>query len=224
MIPLAQAPDTAGHDDRHLAETGLGHHLAQFGNTRIRVFGLQRIFAVGQSVVTAGEPRVFVDDAAEAIGELMISALPQRAERARGRHDRIIVDAELGADFGHAVRHAGAAGNARDQTLGAFEHAFENALGSTHLPQDVHVDRAVARRCFVSDARLSDAALNAVDDQFFVAFAPGAAFVGDRREIAVFVVGVGVDAGERADAAARSPSARRFAVRDSDALTAFDQR
>ena len=31
VIPLAQTPDAAGHDDRHLAETGLGHQRAQLG-------------------------------------------------------------------------------------------------------------------------------------------------------------------------------------------------
>ena len=49
-----------------------------------------------------------------------------------------------GADFGDLVRHAGTAGDAMDQPLGAFQNPVQNALGGRHFPQHVHVDTAFA--------------------------------------------------------------------------------
>jgi hypothetical protein len=66
--------------------------------------------------------------------------------------------------------------------------------------------------------------LDRVGDELFVALTSGAATVDDGDERAILVEGVGIDSGERTDAAARRPGARRFAVRDRDALAAFYQR
>src|SRR5579862_2038099 len=54
--------------------------------------------------------------------------------------------------------------------------------------------------------------------------APRAAAIDHRDQLAVGIVGIGIDAGERAYAAARRPGARALAVRHGDALAAFDQR
>ena len=73
--------------------------------------------------MAAGEPGILVDDAAERVLELVVGALPQRAEGAARGDDRIVVDAVPGADLGQPVGHAGAAGDAVDQPLGALEDA-----------------------------------------------------------------------------------------------------
>ena len=65
---------------------------------------------------------------------------------------------------------------------------------------------------------------NGVADQLLVVLAPRAAVIGLRNGSAVRAKAVGVDARERADAAAGGPGARAFAVRHRNALAAFDQR
>ena len=135
--------------------------------------------------MAAGQPRVLVDDAAEPFAEFVIGALPQGAEGAGRRHDRVVVDAVARADLGDPVGHAGAAGDAVDQAAGAFEHAVQHLLGGGHLPQHVHVDAALAVRALVRDAGLMDAAGDRVGDQLLVALAPGAAVIDLRDRLAV---------------------------------------
>ena len=152
-----------------------------------------------------GQPRVLVDDAAEEIRELVVGALPQGPERSRRRDDGVVIDPVAGGDFRQTVGHAGAAGDPVDEPAGALQDAVQHPFGAAHLPQDIHVDAARLAAGLVRDLGLGDAALDAVIDQLLVALAAGAASVGLADDLAVLVVGIGVDARERADAAGRGP-------------------
>src|SRR3546814_6757193 len=66
--------------------------LTQRLDARIRVFGFQRIFGVGQAVVPAGKPRVFIDHRRQPFRRLRIAAFPQRAKGARRADYRKIID------------------------------------------------------------------------------------------------------------------------------------
>ena len=72
--------------------------------------------------------------------------------------------------------------------------------------------------------RLMDAAGDRIGEQLLVPLAPGRAAIDLVDAPALGVDAVGVDAGERADAAGRGPGARAFAVRDRDPLPALDER
>src|SRR5262249_13212522 len=159
--PFLQPPDAAGHDDRGFAEAELAHQLAEREHARERIFRLRRVLAVGEAVVAAGEPRVFVNDGAEQFRRLGVGALPQGTERARGRYDRVVVDVEFRGDVGEPVRHAGAAGDALDQAPGTLQHAVDDALGPAHLPEDVGVDAPTRATDVAGALRLLDAALDA---------------------------------------------------------------
>ena len=111
-----------------------------------------------------------------------------------------------------------------DQALGAFQHAMEHPLRCRHLPEHVHVDAAAAAGHLMGDARLLDAAADGIDHQFLMALAAGAAMVFLGDQLAIGVIGIGVHAGEGADAAGVGPGARALAVGDGNALAAFDQR
>src|SRR2546429_9791648 len=119
------------------------------------------------------EPRILVNNTAEPVAEFVIGALPQGAEGARGRDNRIIVDAVTGADLGDAVGHAGAAGDAIDKSTRAFENAMQHTLGGGHLPQHIHVDAALAGRALIGDAGLLDAAGDRVGDQLLMPLTAG---------------------------------------------------
>lgn len=174
--------------------------------------------------MTASQPGVFVDDAAQQLAVFVISALPQGAEGAGRGNDGIVIDAILGGDLGDAVRHAGAAGDTMDQTLGPFQRAFQDFLGAAHFPQHVHVQTAIAAGNVVGDARLGDGALDTESDQLTVTLAAGLGVIDHGDEIAVLIVIVGIDAGKGGHAAGCRPRARAFAVGNIDPLAAFDQR
>src|SRR6185437_7317075 len=222
--PFAQAPHAARHEDRRLAEPVFAHELAQLADARIRRFRPLGILAVREAVMAAGEPGILIDDAAQPIAELVIGALPQRAEGAARGDDRVIVDAVAGADLGDAIGHAGAASDAVDEPARAFEHAMQDALGRRHLPQHVHMYAAAATAALIGDARLLDAAGDRKGDQLLMPLAPRAAVIDLRDAAAIGIIGIGVDAGERADAAAGRPGTRALAVRNRDAFAALDER
>jgi len=98
----------------------------------------------------------------------------------------------VGGDLGHAIGHAGAAGDAVDQAFGPFQNAGQHLFGAAHFPQHVHVQAAFAAGDVVGDAGLGDTAPDAVVDQFDMAFAPGLALIDDRHEFAGFIVKVGI--------------------------------
>src|SRR6202011_6346324 len=98
--------------------------------------GARWILAVGDAVRAAGQPRVFVDAAAEPFLELVVGALPQRAEGAARGHDRVVIDAVAGADLSDPIRHAGAAGDAVNEAARAFQDAVQDPLRGGPLPQD----------------------------------------------------------------------------------------
>src|SRR6266480_3363136 len=131
------------------------------------------------------EPRILVNNTAEPVAEFVIGALPQGAEGARGRDNRIIVDAVTGADLGDAVGHSGAAGDAIDKSTRAFENAMQHTLGGGHLPQHIHVDAALAVRALIGDAGLLDAAGDRVGDQLLMPLTAGAAEIDLRDQLAV---------------------------------------
>jgi hypothetical protein len=45
---------------------------------------MERVLTVGEPIMAAGEPRVFVDNATQPIAKPMIGALPQRPKRPSG--------------------------------------------------------------------------------------------------------------------------------------------
>ena len=62
VVPFAQEPHSAGHDDRHaIGKAFCAHRFAQCLHARIGVLGFARVLGVGQAVVPAGQPRIFVD-------------------------------------------------------------------------------------------------------------------------------------------------------------------
>src|SRR6516225_1056035 len=134
------------------------------------------------------------------------------------------MNAIAGADFGDLIGHARAAGDTVDEAARAFEHAVKDALRRRHLPQHVHVDAALAVRALMRHARLMDAAGNGVGDELLMALAPGTAVIELRDSLALLVVAIGVDAGEGANAAARRPGSRAFAVGDGNTLAALNER
>src|SRR5947208_16619292 len=170
------------------------------------------------------QPRILVNNAAEPVAEFVIGALPQGAEGARGRDNRIIVDAVTGADLGDAVGHAAAAGDAIDKSTRAFETAMQHTLGGGHLPQHIHVDAALAVRALIGDAGLLDAAGDRVGDQLLMPLTAGAAEIDLRDQLALVVVAVGIDAGEGADPARGGPCPGALPVRDPDASVSPDDR
>src|ERR1700733_3242247 len=127
--------------------------------------------------MAAGEPGVLIDDAAQPFAEAVVGPLPQCPERPRRRYDRILGPAVAGADPGHLVGHAGAAGDAVDQAFGAFEDAVQDLFGRTHLPQHVHMDAAAAAGRLMGDAGLVDAAGDREPDQLLLALAPSCAVI-----------------------------------------------
>ena len=173
--------------------------------------------------MAAGEPGVLVDDRPQPLRGLVVGALPERVEGAGGGDDRVVVDAVAGADLGQAVGHAGAAGDAVDQALGAFEHALEDALAAAHLPEHVHVDAALAPAGLVGEAGLADAALDRVGDQLLVPLEAVAPAEHAGHVLAVRVEHVGVHAREGSDPAGRGPGPGRAAVADRDSLAPLDQ-
>ncbi len=157
--------------------------------------------------MAAREPWILIDDAAQPLAEFVIGPFPERPEGAGRGHDRIVMDAVFGADLGDAIRHAGAAGDAVDEALGPFEHAMQDGFGRPHLPQHIHMDAAIAVRGLVRHARLMDATGDRVADQLFMPLAPGLAVIDLWDHRAGGIEGVGIDAGEGADAAGCRPGA-----------------
>src|SRR5438874_11896829 len=98
------------------------------------------------------EPRILVNNTAEPVAEFVIGALPQGAEGARGRDNRIIVDAVTGADLGDAVGHAGAVGLSIDNSTRAFENAMQPTLRGRSLPQHFLLDAALGVCALIVDA------------------------------------------------------------------------
>src|SRR5262249_44642950 len=163
--------------------------------------------------MSAGEPGILVDDAAEPVPEPVVRAFPQRAKSARRGHDGVVVDTVARADLGDLVWHAGAAGDPVDQSPGAFEHTVQDALGGCHFPQHVHVYAALPAAPLIGDARLMDAAGDRVGDEFLVALAPGPAEIELRDQLPGLRTAVGVDAGKGADGAGRGPRTGTLPIR-----------
>ena len=174
--------------------------------------------------MTTRQPGIFIDHRRQPFRRLGIGALPQRAKRAAGRHDRQIADIIGGCDFGQLVGHARAAGHARDHPLGLFQHAMQDALRPAHFPQHVDVDRAPAIGNLIGALDLLDRAVDRIGDQFLMAVAAGAAVIDLGDDIAETVIAVGIDGGHRADAASRRPGTGTRMVGHRNALAAFDQR
>src|SRR5713101_3854821 len=171
-----------------------------------------RVLAVGDAVMAAGEPGIFVDDAAQPVAEFVVRPLPQGAKGTAGGYDRVVIDPVAGGNLGDPVRHAGTAGNAVDQSPRPFEDAMQHPLGRRHLPQHIHMNAAFAVRPLMGDARLLDTAGDGVGDQLLVALAPGSAEIELWDRLSRLIVAVGVDAGEGADPARGGPGARTLAV------------
>ncbi len=174
--------------------------------------------------MAAGQPGILIDHRRQPLRRLGIGALPQRAERTARGHDRQIADLVVRRDLRQLVRHAGAAGNARDQPLGPRQHAFQHPLRAAHFPQHVDVDRALATGVIPGALPLLARALDGIFDQFLMPLAPGQRAVDLGNDLALGVIAVGIARRHGADPAGRGPSPRRRMVRGGDALAPFDQR
>ena len=118
VIPFAQRPDTAGHDDWHRIRNALSlHNLAQNLDARVWILRLERIFGVGQAIVPARQPWVFIDNRAEQMRHFVIGALPQQAKSPARADNRQIMHIMPLGDFGELVWHACAAGDPGDHAL-----------------------------------------------------------------------------------------------------------
>ena len=71
-------------EDRCVRNAFLAHRIAQCGDAGIRIFRRQRVFRIRQAVMTARQPRVFIDHGGHQVGNLVVGPLPQRAKGARG--------------------------------------------------------------------------------------------------------------------------------------------
>ena len=76
----------------------------------------------------------------------------------------------------------------------------------------------------MGDTRLGDPALDGIGQKFFMPVAAGAAVIGNRDQLAVFIVRIGIDAGKRPDTAGGGPCTGTFAVRHSNTFAALDER
>ena len=174
--------------------------------------------------MAAGQPGILIDHRGQPFGRLVIGALPQGAEGAGRADDRQIIDPVGRGDLAQPVRHAGAAGDAGDQSPGPLEHAVEDALRAAHLPQDVDVDRAVAAGDVIGALDLLDGAVDGIADQLLVPLASGQRVIDLRDDPPFGIVAVGIDRRDGADAAGRGPGARAQMVGRRYALATFDKR
>src|SRR5438105_632123 len=85
------------------------------------------------------------------------------------------------------------------------------------------MDPAFTIGALVRDARLLDPAGDRVGDQLFMPLASSPAVIDLRDRLTPFGVAVGIDPGERTDAAGCRPSAGTLAVRHRNPLAAFDE-
>src|SRR3546814_4964750 len=84
VIPVAQIPASARHDDRHLiTDPALTHGCAQFPNTRIGILRLQGIFCVRKAIMTARQPGILINHRGQPFRSLAIGAFPERPKSAR---------------------------------------------------------------------------------------------------------------------------------------------
>jgi hypothetical protein len=74
------------------------------------------------------------------------------------------------------------------------------------------VDAAFATRYIVGDTGLCEPALDGVGQKFFMPVTPRAPTIDQRDQLAVFIIGISVDAGERADTTGCRPCAGAFTI------------
>src|SRR6266850_3069097 len=86
------------------------------------------------------------------------------------------------------------------------------------------MDPAFTVGALVRDARLLDPAGDRVGDQLFVPLASRPSVIDLRYRLTGLVIAVGIDPGERTDAAGCRPSAGALAIRHRNPLAAFDER
>src|SRR5262249_10441981 len=116
------------------------------------------------------------------------------------------------------------AGDPVDDALRLLQHIGDDAFGGAHLQQVVAwilsppPGQLEAAPCWCERAR------EAVRHQLSVSFPPGSTPIALGNAVAVGLEAVCVDPAECADTAGERPIPGRDAVRDRDALAAFDQR
>ncbi len=128
----------------------------------------------------------------------------------------------MAGDLGKLVGHARAAGDAVDQALRAFEDSGEDAFRRAHFPQDVHMDAALPAGDFMRRLGLGDAALDRIGDEFLMPVTASFAVVNLLKDLAVVVIGIGIDAGKSSHASRGGPCAGAFAVGYGNSFSAFD--
>ena len=224
VLPVAQMPDAASHDDRHAVRDSFGtHRVAQSLDSWIGIFRLPGIFGVGQAIMTTRQPRIFIDHRCHEVRNLVIGPLPQRPEGACGTDDRQIIDTICLGNFGQLIRHAGTAGNTSDHAFCLLEYAFQYLLRATHFPQDIDIDRALAARNFIGLGDLSHRTVDRILDQFLMPLLAFSAMIDLRDDIAMFVIAIRVDSRYRANTAGSSPGSRTGVIGGCDAFSSLDQ-
>jgi len=111
-----------------------------------------------------------------------------------------------------------------DQATRAFQHAARNAFRTTHFPQDIGMDAALAAGHIPGALGLGDAALDAVFNQFLMPVAARFAVIDLADDIAIRIIAIGIDGRECANAAGRGPGAASAPIGNGNAFAAFHQR
>ena len=224
VVPFAQEPHAARHDDGGIFRHAfLAHSLAQRSDTRVWIFRLGRIFGVGQAVMSAGQPGIFIDHGCHEIGNLGVAALPQCPKGTGRGNDGQIVDVVTRRDFRKFIRHTCAASHAGDQSRAVFEHTFQNLLRTTHFPQHVDIDGALATGNFMGALHLFGRAVYGITNQLLEPLLTRRLRVNLGDRIAIVVVAVSIDCADSSNAASGCPCAGAQMVGCGNALATFDQ-
>lgn len=146
--------------------------------------------------MSAGQPGIFINHAAQKFSEIGISAFPKYLKRPCRRNNRIIVNAEFGSQLSQMIRKSGSAGYAVNQAFCPFQNTGQNSFGICQFPQHIHVDSSVSAGNLMRYLSLGDAALNCVFNHFFMAV--GALFLIEmfNNDVSVFIIKIRAHAGK----------------------------
>lgn len=174
--------------------------------------------------MSAGQPGIFINHAAQKFPEIGISAFPKHLKRPCRRNNRIIVNAEFGSQLSQMIRKSGSAGYAVNQAFCPFQNTGQNSFGICQFPQHIHVDPSVSAGNLIRYLSLGDAALNCVFNHFFMAV--GALFLIEmfNNDVSVFIIKIRAHAGKSTDAVFMCPGTAAASVTGVNSFSAFNQR
>ncbi len=225
VVPFAQEPNPACHDDSSVFAHAFGaHSVPESLNARIGVFRLPRVLGVGQTIVSARQPRILINHCRHQLRHLRIATLPKGAKGARRADDREVMNIEARGDFGQLVRHSRTAGDAGNQPLAVLENAFEHLLRASHFPQHIDVDRPLAVGDLIGALDLFGRAIDAIAHELFETLLAGRLRIDLRNRVAIVIVTISIHGTHGADPASGSPGPRARMIRCGNPLAPFHQR